>query len=167
MAAALTLLTATEAVALLRRREISPLDLIEAAAARIAEVEPPLGVAGRALGPAAPSLGMAGTWRNWKNIGTNPWARISRARPCWPRRRPVRISAFGPTKSRSRRLRRAMPLAARTRRHQSRTDGLAFERMTKASRRAACIWAGVTRSPPCAEAPRRPPAALYGIGKAR
>ncbi|WP_207538314.1 amidase [Sabulicella rubraurantiaca] len=33
-------LTATEAVALLRRGEISPLDLIEAAAARIAEVEP-------------------------------------------------------------------------------------------------------------------------------
>jgi amidase len=33
-------LTATEAVARLRRREISPLDLIEAAAARIAEVEP-------------------------------------------------------------------------------------------------------------------------------
>src|SRR5271166_19158 len=33
-------LTATEAVARLRRREISPLDLIEAAAARIAAVEP-------------------------------------------------------------------------------------------------------------------------------
>lgn len=33
-------LTAMEAVALLRRREISPLDLVEAAAARIAEVEP-------------------------------------------------------------------------------------------------------------------------------
>lgn len=38
----LTRLTATEAVVLLRRREISPLDLIEAAAARIAEVEPAL-----------------------------------------------------------------------------------------------------------------------------
>src|SRR6476659_9166653 len=36
----LTRLTATEAVARLRRREISPLDLIEAAAARIAAVEP-------------------------------------------------------------------------------------------------------------------------------
>ena len=33
-------LTATEAVARLRRREISPLDLIDAAAARIAAVEP-------------------------------------------------------------------------------------------------------------------------------
>ena len=33
-------LTATQAVARLQRREISPLDLIEAAAARIAEVEP-------------------------------------------------------------------------------------------------------------------------------
>lgn len=33
-------LTATEAVALLRRREISPLDLVEAAAIRIAAVEP-------------------------------------------------------------------------------------------------------------------------------
>ena len=40
MATQLTRLTATEAVALLRRREVSPLDLIEAAAARIAEVEP-------------------------------------------------------------------------------------------------------------------------------
>ncbi|MCW8085615.1 amidase [Sabulicella glaciei] len=36
----LTRLTATEAVALLRRGEISPLDLVEAAAARIAEMEP-------------------------------------------------------------------------------------------------------------------------------
>lgn len=36
----LTRLTATEAVAQLRRREISPLDLIDAAAARIAAVEP-------------------------------------------------------------------------------------------------------------------------------
>jgi amidase len=36
----LTCLTATEAVARLRRREISPLDLIEAAAERIAAVEP-------------------------------------------------------------------------------------------------------------------------------
>ncbi|MBL6458935.1 amidase [Belnapia sp. T6] len=33
-------LTATEAVARLRRREVSPLELVEAAAARIAEVEP-------------------------------------------------------------------------------------------------------------------------------
>ena len=33
-------LTATEAVAMLRRGEVSPLDLVEAAAARIAEVEP-------------------------------------------------------------------------------------------------------------------------------
>src|SRR3984893_17535150 len=33
-------LTATEAVGRLKRREISPLDLIDAAAARIAEVEP-------------------------------------------------------------------------------------------------------------------------------
>ena len=33
-------LTATEAVAKLRAREITPLDLIDAAAARIAEVEP-------------------------------------------------------------------------------------------------------------------------------
>src|ERR1700689_3888911 len=33
-------LTATEAVARLRKREISPLDLIDAAEARIAEVEP-------------------------------------------------------------------------------------------------------------------------------
>ena len=33
-------LTATEAVARLRRGEVSPLDLIEAAAARIAAVEP-------------------------------------------------------------------------------------------------------------------------------
>ena len=33
-------LTATQAVALLKRREIAPLDLIEAAASRIAEVEP-------------------------------------------------------------------------------------------------------------------------------
>jgi amidase len=40
MTTELTRLTATEAVALLRRREVSPLDLIEAAAARIAEVEP-------------------------------------------------------------------------------------------------------------------------------
>ena len=40
MATELTRLTATEAVALLRRREVSPLDLVEAAAARIAEVEP-------------------------------------------------------------------------------------------------------------------------------
>jgi amidase len=40
MTDALIRLTATEAVARLRRREISPLDLIDAAAARIAEVEP-------------------------------------------------------------------------------------------------------------------------------
>ena len=33
-------LTATEAVARLRRREVSPLELVEAAAARIAKVEP-------------------------------------------------------------------------------------------------------------------------------
>src|SRR6201989_2789765 len=36
----LTRLPATEAVARLKRREISPLDLIDAAAARIAQVEP-------------------------------------------------------------------------------------------------------------------------------
>jgi amidase len=40
MSTELTRLTATEAVALLRRREVSPLDLIEAAASRIAAVEP-------------------------------------------------------------------------------------------------------------------------------
>ncbi|HEX2885987.1 amidase [Vineibacter terrae] len=40
MATELTRLTARAAVALLKRREISPLDLIEAAAARIAAVEP-------------------------------------------------------------------------------------------------------------------------------
>jgi amidase len=40
MAAELIRMTATEAVARLRAREITPLDLIEAAAARIAEVEP-------------------------------------------------------------------------------------------------------------------------------
>ncbi|MEM6497648.1 MAG: amidase, partial [Pseudomonadota bacterium] len=36
----LTSLTATAAIALLRKKEISPLDLIDAAAERIAEVEP-------------------------------------------------------------------------------------------------------------------------------
>ncbi len=40
MATELTRLTACAAVALLKRREISPLDLVEAAAARIAAVEP-------------------------------------------------------------------------------------------------------------------------------
>jgi len=45
-------------------------------------------------------------WR--KGIGRNPWARISRARRRWPRR-PVRISAVSPTKSRKHRARRAMP----------------------------------------------------------
>ncbi|MGH8736014.1 MAG: amidase [Burkholderiales bacterium] len=40
MAADLIRLTATEVVALLRRREVSPLDLIDALDARIAEVEP-------------------------------------------------------------------------------------------------------------------------------
>src|SRR6185312_14278328 len=40
MTDALTRLTATEAVARLKRREISPLELIDAAAARIAQVEP-------------------------------------------------------------------------------------------------------------------------------
>ena len=40
MAQDLIRMTATEAVARLRKREISPLDLIDAAEARIAEVEP-------------------------------------------------------------------------------------------------------------------------------
>ncbi len=34
-------LTAVEAVALLKKKEITPLDLIDASAKRIAEVEPP------------------------------------------------------------------------------------------------------------------------------